>query len=124
LGGCPTDTVQLQVEAQLKKRLYVPSGSEMVFHYEAPRPPNRVTSRAFPLLRMRPARNPLNGSLIEGESEPVVGSRDYRLEVHGSGVERTIPAELPPREYLVWVNVEDPQVDLGDLAYEFRVKVE
>jgi hypothetical protein len=122
-GMCPTDLGPVQVEAQLKKRLYVPSGSEMVFHYEAPRPPNEVTSGTVPFLGMRPARNPLNGSLIERESEPDLGSHHYRLEVHGSGVERTIPAELPPREYLVYVSVKDPQ-GLGDLLYEFRVKVE
>jgi hypothetical protein len=124
-GGCPTDFGPIQIEWQLNKKLYVPSGSQVVFHYEAPRPPNEVTSGALPLLRMRPARNPLNGSLIEGESEPVLGSHSYRLEVHGSGVERTVPVKLPPREYLVFVHVMDPQVMFGtDLEYQFRVKVE
>ncbi len=88
-----TDLVP-EVEAQLKKKLYVPSGSEMVFHYEAPRPPNEVTSEAVPFLGMRPARSPFHGGrphiedrpnlkpLLE-KSEPDLGSHRYRLEVHG-----------------------------------------
>jgi hypothetical protein len=93
-----------------KKKLHVPSGSEMVFRYEAPRPPNKVTAYARPLLGLTP----------EGYAR--LGSRRYRLVVHGSRVERTIPAKLPPREYLVSVDVEDPQ---GTISYPyFRTMVQ
>jgi len=51
---------------------------------------------------------------------PVWSSR-RSLKVHGSGVERTIPAELPPGEYAVDVFVIEPQ---GDASYSFRVMVE
>jgi hypothetical protein len=70
--------------------------------YETPRPPNKVTAYARSLLGLTP----------EGYAH--VGSHQYRLVVHGSGVERTIPAELPPREYLVSGNVEDLQ---GEINY-------
>ena len=95
-----------------KKKLYVPSGSEMMFRYEAPRPPNKVTAYAYPLLR---GRDPYMGGAR-------LGDHKYRPVVHGTGVERTIPAKLPPREYLVWVNVEDPQ---GWVDYPpFRIRVQ
>jgi hypothetical protein len=109
-GGCITDMV-LEFRTSLKKELHVPSGSEMVFHYEAPRPPNEVIAYTYPLLRMPTLPN----------GHPVLGSHSYDLEVHGSGVQGTIPAELPPREYLVFVHVDDPQ---GGLGYEFRVVVQ
>jgi hypothetical protein len=43
------------------------------------------------------------------------------LKVHGSGVERTIPATSPPGEYVVEVYVKELQ---GDAPYRFRVMVE
>ena len=90
-----------------KQTLHVPSGSEMVFRYEAPRPPNKVSVsvRSF------------DEGLFMGE--PAASPRS--LKSHGSGVERTIPAELPPGEYGVYVYVKDPQ---GDPYYLFRVMVE
>jgi hypothetical protein len=99
------------------KTLYVPSGSEMVFRYEAPRPPKKVSVSAV--------------SFDEGwfMGEPSGSHRS--LKAHGSGVEKkakgqtsflwTIPAELPPGEYGVRVYVTDPQ---GDPHYVFRVMVE
>ena len=90
-----------------KQTLYVPSGSEMVFRYEAPRPPNKVSVSAASFDDKGPFGEPM-------------GSR-RSLKAHGSGVERTIPAELPPGEYGVYVYVTDPQ---GDPYYLFRVMVE
>jgi hypothetical protein len=81
----------------------------MVFRYKAPRPPNKVTAYTFRLLGLTP----------EGYAQ--LGSHDYPLEVHGSGVERTIPAELPPREYLVRVSVVDLH---GAIRYTFRIMVQ
>jgi hypothetical protein len=43
------------------------------------------------------------------------------LQAHGSGVERTIPADLPPGEYVLQVFVKEQQ---GDAVYYFRVMVE
>ena len=90
-----------------KQTLYVPSGSEMVFRYEAPRPPKKVSVSAASFDRTDMFGGPR-------------GSR-RSLKAHGSGVERTIPAELPPGEYGVYVYVTDPQ---GDPYYLFRVMVE
>jgi hypothetical protein len=90
-----------------KQKLYVPSGSEMLFRYEAPRPPNKVSVSAASFDNKGPF------------GEPMGSPRS--LKAHGSGVERTIPAELPPGEYGVYVYVTDPQ---GDPYYLFRVMVE
>jgi Bacterial Ig-like domain (group 3) len=100
-----------------KQTLHVPSGSKMVFRYEAPRPPKKVSVSA--------------ASFDEGlfMGEPAGSHRS--LKAYGSGVEKkvkwqtsfvwTIPAELPPGEYGVYVYVTDPQ---GDPHYVFRVMVE
>jgi len=90
-----------------KQTLYVPSGSKMVFRYEAPRPPKKVSISAASFDEKGPFGEPQ-------------GSR-RSLKAYGSGVERTIRAELPPGEYGVYVNVTDPQ---GDIYYLFRVMVE
>jgi hypothetical protein len=88
-----------------QQTLTVPSGSEMVFRYGGQRSPGRVKADAFTLNKQR---------------YPVWSSR-RSLKVHGSGVERTIPAEVPPGEYEVDVFVVEPQ---GDAFYSFRVIVE
>jgi hypothetical protein len=90
-----------------KQRLYVPSGSEMVFRYKAPRPPKKVSVSAASFDKKGPFGEP-SGS-------------PRSLKAHGSGVERTIPVELPRGEYGVYVYVTDPQ---GDPYYLFRVMVE
>jgi hypothetical protein len=90
-----------------KKTLTVPSGSEMVFRYGGQSSPDRVIARAFPLNKQ---------GTSTASAEP-----SRTLKAHGSGVERTIPAELPPREYVVDVVVIEPQ---GDASYTFRVMVE
>ena len=70
----------------------------------------------------------VGGSLVVGEegkndtsSASANLNRSRSLKAHGSGVERTIPAELPPGEYVVDVHVTEPQ---GGASYFFRVMVE
>ncbi len=88
-----------------QQTLTVPSGSELVFRYGGQRSPGRVKANAFTLNK---------------KGYPVWSSR-RSLKVHGSGVERTIPAEVPPEEYEVDVFVVEPQ---GDAVYSFSVIVE
>ena len=83
------------------------SGSEMVFRYGRQRPPNTVNATAYTLL----GRVDASGGGLGPERS---------LKIHGSGAERTIPAELPPEEYLV-VSITEPQ---GDVPYAFRVMVQ
>jgi hypothetical protein len=90
-----------------RQPLYVPSGSEMVFRYEAPRPPKKVSVSAK--------------SFDEKDMFGAPVGSPRRLYAHGSGVERTIPAELPPGEYGLYVYVTAPQ---GDPYYVFRVVVQ
>jgi hypothetical protein len=96
-----------------KKTLTVPSGSEVVFGYGGQSSPDTVKAGAAPLK----AR-----TVPVGTSTASADPNRYRsLKAHGSGVERTIPAELPPGEYAVDVFVIEPQ---GDAVYYFRVMVE
>jgi len=92
-----------------KNTLTVPSGSEVVFRYGGQRPPKKVGATASPL------------SKNDTSSASANLNRSRSLKAHGSGVERTIPAELPPGEYVVEVHVTEPQ---GDASYFFRVMVE
>ena len=92
-----------------QKTLTVPSGSEMVFRYGGQSSPDTVKARAFPLNKQ---------GTSTASADP---SRS--LKAHGSGVERTIPAELPSREYVVDVYVEKSQ-PFGQAGYYFRVVVE
>ena len=82
--------------------LTVPTGSEMVFRYEGHRPLDTVEVGYYPLSK--------NG-----------GPWDGSLKAQGSGVERTIPAELPPGDYGVDVWVRWSQ---SDVTYTFHVMVE
>jgi hypothetical protein len=91
-----------------KKTLTVPSGSEMVFRYGGQRPPKKVGAGASPLSK--------HGT---STASPDL-NRSRSLKTHGSGVERTIPVELPPGEYVVDVFVT---VQQGDAVYYFRVMV-
>src|SRR5215208_1238326 len=86
-----------------KKTLTVPSGSEMVFRYGRQRSPDTVNVGAVPLDKKGQPRPP----------RPLT-SGPPPLEAHGSGVERTIPVELPQGEYGVYVDVTEPQ---GDASY-------
>ena len=83
-----------------QQRLTVSSGSEMLFHYGGGRSPKTVQAKAHPLKKKGSPRHPLN--------------------VHGSGVERTIPAEMPSGEYAVEADVSEQR---GDAPYYFRVMV-
>jgi hypothetical protein len=89
-----------------QKTLTVPPDSEMVFRYGAQSPPKTVEVRAYSLKKLQET----------GTFRP-----DSTLKAQGSGVQRTIPAELPPGEYVLDVLVKDQQ---GDASYYFRVIVE
>jgi hypothetical protein len=96
-----------------KETLTVPSGSEMLLRYETQRPPNKVSATAYLLIA---DRNRAPG-YPQGWRHP-----GRSLKAHGSGGERTIPAELKPRPrgYAIVVDVKEPQ---GRVAYAFRVMV-
>ena len=97
-----------------KQTLGVPSGSEMVFRYGGQESPDKLEISATPLDKYGKSET------ASAESNP---SRS--LKALGSGVERTIPIELPPREYVVDVYVEESQpMGLGQADYFFRVMVE
>ncbi len=87
------------------KTLTVPPDSEIVFRYGEPNPPKTVEARAYTLNKLKKT----------GMYRP-----DHPLKPHGSGVERTIPAELPPGEYVLEVFVKEQQ---GDASYYFRIMV-
>jgi hypothetical protein len=89
-----------------QKTLTVPPDSEMVFRYEGQSPPKTVEARAYTLEKLQKT----------GTMRP-----DSTLKAHGSGAQRTIPAELPPGEYVLEVFVKERQ---NDVSYYFRVMVE
>ena len=109
LGSYCTSTacfdVALMPVSPKQGTLTVPSGSEMVFRYGGQSSPDTVKANAFTLNK---------------KGYQVYSSR-RSLKVHGSGVERTIHAELPPGEYGVDVFVIESQ---GDANYTFHVMVE
>jgi hypothetical protein len=88
-----------------QQTLTLPSGSEMVFRYGGQGPLDRVKADAYTL----------------NKKGYQVWSSHRALKAHGSGVERTIPAELPQGEYGVDVFVVEPQ---GDVVYTFHVVVD
>jgi len=88
----------------------VPSGSEMVFRYGGQRAPKTVGHIHASALGKKGAST--------ASADP---NLSRRIKAHGSGVERTIPAELSPGEYVVDIFVIEPQ---GDAVYYFRVMVE
>ncbi len=90
-----------------RKTLTVPPDSEMVFRYGGQDPPKAVEAAAYALNKLQRK---------EATMRP-----DRTLEAKGSGVQRTIPAELPQGEYVLEVPVTAQQ---GDASYYFRVKVE
>jgi hypothetical protein len=106
-----------------KRTLTVPSGSEMVFRYGGQRSPDTVNAGAVSLDKKGQPRPP--PSHKKGQPRPLtprpLTSGHPPLEAHGSGVERTIPVELPQGEYGVYVDVTEPQ---GDASYSFRIMVE
>jgi hypothetical protein len=90
-----------------ERTLTVPSGSEMVFRYGGQRAPYTVKVAAAYLLNKK-------GYAVQ--------SSHRSLKSYGSGVERTIPAELPSGEYVVDVGVEELQTS-NQVVYYFRVMV-
>ena len=89
-----------------QKTLSVPPDSEMVFRYGGQSPPKMEEVGAYSLKKLQKT----------GTFRP-----DRTLEAHGSGVQRTVPAELPPEEYVLEVSVKEQQ---NDASYYFRVMVE
>ena len=89
-----------------QKALTVPSGSEMVFRYGGQSPPKTVEVAVYLLNKLR---------------ETSTYRPDYSPKAQGSGVQRTISAELPPGEYVLEVLTKDQQ---DDASYYFRVIVE
>ena len=97
--------------------LAVPPDSEMVFRFGGQDPPKTVEARAYSLKKLQeriPAMRP-----------------DSSLKAQGSGVQRTIPAELPPGEYVLEVSVKGsinvpdfPRIQQHDSSYYFRIMVE
>ena len=97
-----------------KQTLTVPSGSEMVFRFGGQESPDKVEISVTP--RDKYGKSP---------TASADSNLSRSLQTLGSGVERTIPVELPPREYVVSVYVEKSQpIGLGQADYFFRVMVE
>ena len=91
-----------------QETLTVPTGSEMVFRYGGQSPPKRVEAGAYSLNKLKKA-----GGVVR---------LDRNLKAHGSGVQRTILAELSSGEYVLEVTIEANEQDGAD--YYFRVLVE
>ena len=89
-----------------QETLTVPPGSEMVLRYGGQDPPKTVEAGAYSLNKLKKA----------GVVRP-----NRSLEPQGSGVQRTIPAKLPPGEYVLDVFVK---VQQDDATYYFRIVVE
>lgn len=97
-----------------KQTLTVPSGSEMVFRFGGQESPDKLKISATPLDKY--------GKSATASAD---SNLSRSLKALGSGVERTIPVELPPREYVVSMYVEKSQpLGLGQADYYFRVMVE
>jgi hypothetical protein len=94
--------------ASKRKTLTVPPHSEMVFRYGWQNPPKTVEAGAYSLNKLK-------------NEKPGVVRPDRSLKAQGSGVQRTIPAQLRPGEYVVEVSVK---VQQGDPSYYFRILVE
>ena len=97
-----------------KQTLTVPSGSEMVFRFGGQESPDKLKISATPLDKY--------GKSATASAD---SNLSRSLKALGSGVERTIPVEFPPREYVVSMYVEKSQpLGLGQADYYFRVMVE
>ena len=89
-----------------QKTLTVPPDSQMVFRYGGQSPPKTVEVGAYALKKLQ---------------KTATMRPDHSLKAHGSGVQRTISAGLPPGEYVLEVFVKEQQ---DDAVYYFRVMVE
>jgi hypothetical protein len=105
VSGCVDTSWPLIPSRQ--KTLTVPPDSEMVFRYGGQDPPKTVEARAYSLKKL--------------QRKYAAMRPDSSLEAQGSGVQRTIPAELSPGEYVLEVFVT---VQQGDASYYFRIVVE
>jgi|SRR5215218_7606054 len=103
-GGC-ADTFDIPIPPE-QRSLAVPSGSEMVFRYGGQSSPKTGEVKAYPRNKLHKKRQDLHPP-------------HRSLQAHGSGVERTIPAKLPPGNYVVDVYVEEPPDK--QVGYYFRV---
>ena len=90
-----------------KKTISVPSGSEMVFRYGGQDPPKTVESKAYALKKLQRK---------EATMRP-----ESTMKAQGSGVQRTIPAELSPGEYVLEVFTKNQK---DETYYYFRIMVE
>ena len=102
-----------------KRTLTVPSGSEVVFHFGGQGPPDRVNASASsPPDKVMASASPWpeKGASTASTAQ----NRRRSLKTLGSGVEKTIPVELPPGAYLLNVIVLTQQ---GDAGYAFRIMV-
>jgi hypothetical protein len=104
-GAC-VDSIGPTIASE-RKTLTVPPNSEMVFRYGGQNPPKTVEAGAYALNKLKKAR---------GVVRP-----DRSLKVQRSGVQGTIPANMPPGGYVLEVFVE---VQQGDASYYFRIVVE
>ena len=91
-----------------QETLTVPPDSEMVFRYGGQDPPKTVEAGTYSLNKLKKA-----GGVVR---------HDHSLEAHGSGVQRTIPAELPSGEYVLEMSVGVNEESGAD--YYFRILVE
>jgi hypothetical protein len=91
-----------------QQTLTVPPDSGLVFRYGGQNPPKSVEAGAYSLKKLMKA-----GGVVR---------TDRTLKTQGSGVQRTIPAELSPGEYVLEVTIEANKQDGAD--YYFRVMVE
>ena len=97
-----------------QQTLTVPSGSEMVFRYGRQASPNRKTveAEAYRLNKLH-------------KNAQDVRPPHRSLQAHGSGVEWTISAGLPPGEYVVGVFFEEEgSAGQHQVNYYFRIMVE
>jgi hypothetical protein len=106
-GGC-ADMFDIPIPPE-QRSLAVPSGSEMVFHYGGQSSPKMGEVKAYPRNKLHKKRQDLHPP-------------HRSLQARGSGVEWTIPAKLPPGDYVVDVYVEEPPDN--QVGYYFRVMVE
>jgi hypothetical protein len=108
-GGSGVCADSVFITPPRKKTLTVPSDSEMVFRYGGQSPPKTVEAGAYPLDKQGTST-----------ARPTI-NRSRSLKTLGSGVERTIPVELPQGEYVVDVFL---RVHRNDASYFFRIMVE
>ena len=101
----------------------MPSGSEMVFRPGRISSAYKVEAVAYPYAT---ASKALQGNPAATKT---IDSSRRSLKTHGSGIERTIPAEVPPGEYVVLVDLTVPREktkfwDDNGAEYGFRIMVE